>query len=83
MEETWDRRELQTVQEVGQKGGASKLKTGPWHKAESSLEKFLTTVPPCYPATTLQPGKSLSQIQMHGSSMADVVPCEYWVGVLS
>lgn len=74
------------MQEVGQKRGASKLLKLPLHhgtRQKAALEKFLTTVPPCYPATTLQPGKSLSQVQMHGLSMADVVPCEDWVGVLS
>lgn len=73
MERTWDQREPQTAQEVGQKGGVRKLLKLLWGhgtRQKAALEKFLA--PLFSPANTVQPGKSLSQAQMCASSVEDV-----------
>lgn len=50
-----------------------KIALGSWHRQKAALEKFLTTAPLFCLANALQPGKSLSQAQMHASSVGDVV----------
>lgn len=73
MERTWDQREPQTAQEVGQKEGVRKLLKLLWGhgtRQKAALEKFLA--PLFCPANTVQPGKSLSQAQMRASSVEDV-----------